>query len=73
MVEYGGTKVEWGRCQGSEEAHLFKGFGELDLRVTLCGSFIRFTYDRFEKRIDEDIKICPKCILLFNRKEHLIP
>lgn len=56
--------MEWGKTYGTNLAHLFKEYGKLDLKISLCSKHVRFTYDKIGGSFSGSLATCPKCRLL---------
>lgn len=56
--------MEWGNTYGTKLMHLFKEYGELDLKISLCGKYVRFTYDKIGKSFSRQLGTCPQCRVL---------
>ncbi len=57
--------MEWGYAEGIEKAHCFKEYGQLDLKVSLCGNVFVFKYNPTEEDPLDQVKFCFSCLLGF--------
>lgn len=55
------VEMEWGNTYGTKLAHLFKEHGKLDLKISLCGKYVRFTYDKIGESFHKHLGTCPQC------------
>jgi len=61
-------QVEWGYPPGSKKAHCFKSAEDPNLKTSLCGKLVTFTYDLIDENLVDNVYICFNCLLMYVRR-----